>query len=73
MTWLAYTAGEPIPDGAVVGGFLPTKVDTTAYVIRAQVAVDDQFGYYYPDSNFGYVEDDGAVIKYTAMDIMVIA
>ena len=70
VTWLDYTAGEPIPDGAVVGGSLATEAGTNLYVIRAQVAVDDQFGYYNPDTNLGYVASPE--LRYTKMDIMIL-
>ena len=71
VVWLAYTAGEPIPDGAVVGGSLSTEAGTNLlYVIRAQGAVDDQFGYYNPDTNLGYVPTPE--LQYTKMDIMAL-
>ena len=73
VTWLDYTAGEPIPDGAVAGGSLATEVGTDIYVIRAQVSMDDQFGYYDPNTNLGYGEGSNAVHTYTRMDIMALA
>ena len=70
VTWLDYTAGELIPDGAVVGGYLASGDGTNLYVIRAQVSIDDQFGYYDPDTKWGYVAT--GAINFTKMDIMVL-
>ena len=64
-----YSAGNPIPDGAVVGGYLATGSGSDVYVIQAgEVA---HFGYYDPDTELGYVEYRG-VKTHTEMKIMIL-
>ena len=61
------------PDGAVVGGYLASGDGTNLYMIRSQVAMDDQFGYWNPNTNLGYVEASSAAQTYTRIDLMALA
>ena len=75
VTWINYIAGDPIPDGAVVGGYLSADEDShrnDLYVIKAPTFdVGIQFGYYNPTAGRGYVEQFGAN-TYTKMDMLIL-
>ena len=68
LPWMPYTAGGPLPVGAVIGGRLADGSPT--YV--AKVYHDRfLFGYYSPKSAVAYYERRGAQTK-TSMDILVL-
>ena len=74
VTWINYIAGDPIPDGAVVGGYLSADEDSRRndlYVIKAPTFDGHiEFGYYDPTAGRGFVEQSGANI-YTEMDMLI--
>ena len=65
-----YSAGNPIPDGAVIGGYLATGAGSDVYVIQ-----DPQgfmhFGYYDPNTELVYTVSWG-VRTYTKMKMMIL-
>ena len=61
--WIRYRAGDPIPDGAVVGGHLANG--TPLYVVVTLLLTDKrQIGYYNPASNT-FNSFMGSVVQYS--------
>ena len=69
LPWMSYTAGEPLPSGAVTGGHL---ADGSA-VYLAKIADNNYlfFGYYNPKVGLAYYEHYGALTK-TSMEILIL-
>ena len=69
LPWIPYTAGEPLPFGAVAGGHLDDGSATyVAKVIHNGYAV---FGYYNPTSYLAFYETNG-IHTTTSMDILML-
>ena len=68
LLWMAYTAGEPLPFGAVAGGSL---ADGSATYVAKIYHDRFLFGYYNPKSAVAYYERFGAQTK-TSMDLLVL-
>ena len=58
VRWLPYTAGEPLPHGAVTGGHLADG--SAVYVVKVTDNNNPFFGYYNPKSALAYYEYEGA-------------
>ena len=74
VTWVPYTAGDPIMSGAVEGSSLPDG--TPLYVIN--ILIDETrgvdgwaYGYYRPDTELGYAGYNGHRTK-TEMEMMAV-
>ena len=74
VTWMPFTAGDPVPFNAVVGGYMEGG-DSMLYVIRAEVEhfgnMFTVFGYYFPEAERGYVEYVGVHVL-TVMDMLIL-
>ena len=74
VTWMPFSAGDPVPFVAVIGGYMVSS-DSHLYVMRGQVHnngnVYTVFGYYAPAAGKGYVEFLGIHIL-TTMDILIL-
>ena len=70
LPWMSYTAGEPLPFGAVTGGRLADGSET--YVVKVNHSDNEcvVFGYYNTNSALAYYECYG-VHTTTSMEIMV--
>ena len=54
--WVSYVAGDPIPAGAAVGGYLGEDPSAETYIIRDSNDYRlKRCGYYDPDTKLGYV------------------
>ena len=69
LPWMPYTAGEPLPLGAVAGGHLADGSAT--YVARVMHNNRFVFGYYNPQSASAYYES-GGIHTTTSMDMLVL-
>ena len=69
LPWMPYTAGEPLPFGAVTGGRLADG--SVIYVAKINNHDHSFFGYYHPISVLAYYEHDGAQTT-TSMDLLVL-
>ena len=70
LLWLAYTAGETLPNGAVADGRLSDGSPT--YVAKITHRNRQAFGYYNPISELAYYEAYKEVHTATSMDILVL-
>ena len=74
VTWMAFTAGDPVPVNAVAGGYLESG-DSMLYVIRGKVQYEGNmftvFGYYDPAAERGYMEHYGVHIM-SVMDMLIL-
>ena len=52
VAWVAYKAGDPLPKGAVVGGFMSAYGVT--YCMRAFEGLHQYYGYYIPSAEIGH-------------------
>ena len=68
---MSYTAGDTIPTGPVVGGYLARDGGIDFYVIRGRARGVDIFGYYNPVNALGYVALGGAN-SFTSMEMLVL-
>ena len=69
VLWMPFTAGEPLPFGAAIGGRLTTRSATyVTQVIQNGLAV---FGYYDPESDLEYHAFHGPNTA-SAMDLLVL-
>ena len=70
LPWMPYTAGEPLPLGAVAGGHLAdgSAIYVAKIISGGWLVV---FGYYNPESAIAYYESFG-VHTATSMDILVL-
>ena len=69
LPWIPYTAGEPLPFGAVAGGHLADgSAIYVAKMIHNSYAV---FGYYNPTSSLAFYETNG-IHTTTSMDILML-
>ena len=69
LPWMPYTAGEPFPFGAVMGGRLADG--SVIYVAKINNRDYSFFGYYHPISVLAYYERSGAQTT-TSMDLLVL-
>ena len=69
VPWMPYTAGEPLPFGAVIGGRLPDGSAT--YVAKVIHNSDVVFSYYNSRSALAFYEYYGPQTA-TSMDILVL-
>ena len=73
VTWVSFTTGDPIPHGAVIGGFLASR-DFKLYVMRGKVQHGGNmfivFGYYDTANKKGYMEYHGLRVV-MEMDILI--
>ena len=74
VTWMPFNSGDPVPLGAVVGGYLASR-DSKLYVMRGMVQhagnMYTVFGYYDDATEKGYLEYFGARIV-MEMDILIL-
>ena len=74
VTWMSFTAGDPVPVNAVAGGYMESG-GSMLYVIRGKVQYDGNmftvFGYYDPAAERGYMEYFG-VRSLTVMDMLIL-
>ena len=70
LPWMPYTAGEPLPSGAVAGGRL---TDGSAMYVAKIISGKGHvvFGYYNPKPALAYYESNG-IHTTTSMDILVL-
>ena len=69
VTWVDYTAGDDLPEGAVVGG---TWGGATLYVIKGEAAGGHvECGYYHSIYARGFVENYGVIVL-TNMEMLVV-
>ena len=69
VTWVDYTAGDDLPEGAVVGG---TWGGATLYVIKGDAGGGYiQCGYYHSTDAKGFVENNG-VKQLTNMEMLIV-
>ena len=69
--WVPYIPGDPIPAGAVVGGYVgnpPVEIYAIHGIING---VDKSCGFYNPETELGYAAYNGAHVT-TEMDIPVL-
>ena len=71
VIWVSYTAGDTIPTGAVVGGYLARDGGIDLYVVRGRALGFEIFGYYNPVNALGYVALNGAN-SLTSMEMLVL-
>ena len=69
IPWMAYTAGQTLPAGAVIGGHLADGSHT--YIAKMTIGNSESFGYYNPNNKMGYYEFHGTHTT-TSMDILVL-
>ena len=69
VPWMAYTAGQTLPAGAVTGGHLADGSIT--YVAKIIHGSAESFGYYTPTTSLAYYEFKG-IHTATSMDILVL-
>ena len=69
LFWVPYTGGNPLPVGAVAGGYLSSGKVT--YIAQKGVGSIPTFGYYNTDTEFIYYEFQGVQYS-TAMEILVL-
>ena len=69
LFWVPYTSGKPLPEGAVVGGYLNDGKAT--YVARKQDGVQLACGYYNTESENIYYEVAGAKTS-TTMEVLML-
>ena len=67
VTWLIYSAGNPIPDGAVIGGYLATGAESDVYMM---LVLGGHFGYYDPVTELAYASVPERI--FTTMKIMIL-
>ena len=72
-SWVSYTPGDPIPDNAVIGGYLEDPCLGTPVIdgIVPNSGGDKRCGYYNPQTQLGYMVYEGAAVA-TEMDILLI-
>ena len=75
VAWVPHVAGNPMPPGAVVGGWTS---NSTPLIVAALWTTKTNnmnkkysYGYYVPESQLGYVSVGGEVTTNTSVDIMV--
>ena len=72
VAWVPHIAGNPMPPGAVVGGW---KSNGAPLIVAAlwttKIKKKYSYGYYVPESQLGYVTNAGTVASNTSVDIMV--
>ena len=69
-TWVSYTAGDPLPTGSVIGGFVGDPCKGTP-IMRG--GTGDRCGYYNTETQLGYVVTSSNAAKSTTeMDILVL-
>ena len=68
VTWMTFSIGDDIPEGAFVGGHL--FPDTPLYVCRAPVEGVQYTGYYNPDTALAYIHS-GSVLYPTTVDLLI--
>ena len=69
MTWVDYTVGDDLPEGAVVGG---TWGGATLYVIKGEAGGGHvECGYYHSIYAKGFVENYGVMVL-TNMVVLVV-
>ena len=74
VTWLSFTGGEPIPEGAVAGGYLDDGGNQQPLYIMSAVQPEKNcavYGYYDPTTARGYVEYYG-VFEYAQMNLLIL-
>ena len=73
VVWMAYTAGDAIPAGAVLGGYTSQGTHSDIYVIKImdETRGGYLFGYYDPSTKLGHIAVQGTH-NMTHMDIMII-
>ena len=69
LFWVPYTGGDPLPSGAVVGGYLTDG--TATYVARTYFLSDVPNGYHNTETEKIYYASEGAKISST-MEILVL-
>ena len=74
VTWMSFTAGDPVPFNAVIGGYMDGG-DSILYVIRGKADhlgnMFTVFGYYFPETEQGYLEYYGVHVL-TVMDMLIL-
>ena len=71
VIWVPYTAGDTLPTGAIVGGYLARNGGTDLYIIRARINDLTLFGYYNPMEAQGYVSH-ARIYQLISMEILVL-
>ena len=74
VSWVSFTSGDPIPDGAVQGGYLDNNGSPQPVYVMGAISNGRNckaYGYYNPDTERGYFEFWG-VYAFTQMYLMVI-
>ena len=74
VTWVPFTAGDPVPDGAVEGGYLDNDGVIQNLYITSVLKTQHNcivFGYYNPATELGYAEDFD-VFTYTDMNLLIL-
>ena len=69
VPWMAYTVGQTLPDGAVIGGHLADG--SLTYVAKITHDSEEAFGYYSPMNTLAYYEKTG-IHTTMSMDILVL-
>ena len=69
LFWVLYTGGDPLPNGAVVGGYLTDG--TATYLARKQYSTNLACGYYNTESEMIHYESSGARTSST-MEMLVL-
>ena len=69
LPWMPYTAGEPLPSGAVAGGHLADG--SALYVMKIADNNYMFFGYYNPKESLAYYEHSGARTT-TSMEMLIL-
>ena len=63
--WVPYTSGDPLPEGSVIGGSFSNG--TLLYVAKLQ-----RPGYYNPEAELAFTEQDGVHDVHTVMELLII-
>ena len=69
LFWVPYTGGDPLPSGAVVGGYIADVTPT--YVARKQYSTNLACGYYNTECEMIHYESSGARTSST-MELLVL-
>ena len=74
VAWMAYTAGDAIPAGAVLGGYRSLGSHSDLYVVRVPDGAHGsyRFGFYDTSSQMGYVAVTGTNNMWQHMHIMIL-
>ena len=74
VRWEDYSAGDPIPDGAVVGGYIGDSCGGV-YIVRAKPGSDENMpaGYYNPKNEMSYIATQVGSASLTDVSILIIS